>query len=258
MVFQKQRTNHNALSLICTQLPCGHKFCKKCIEEWVKRGQDKSCPQCRNPLPPGPEKRFNLGYGMFWKIRSAIDRSRPGVEPASPLASPVRRAAARDGPGSGHAERAADQGHTEAQVHCWEIYAFGWGVAQDRHLAFVYAEKAAQQGHPGCEFNLGYYYREGFGCAQSDERATEWYQKAAGHGEAVAMLNLGCLNRNGKGVPQSYEQAAKWVKKAARHGLAAAMLNLGLPTRSRCPSELYAGRGVVGEGCSSGGLNCHE
>ena len=66
--------------LICTQLPCGHKFCKKCIEEWEKqRGADKACPLCRNPLPPGPEKLFDLGYGMYMKIRGGVDRSRPGV-----------------------------------------------------------------------------------------------------------------------------------------------------------------------------------
>ena len=71
--------------LICPQLPCGHKFCKKCIEEWEKqRGADKACPLCRNPLPPGPEKLFDLGYGMYAKIKGAVDRSRPGVDETIP------------------------------------------------------------------------------------------------------------------------------------------------------------------------------
>ena len=41
---------------------------------------DKSCPLCREPLPPGPEKLFDLGHGMIMKIKGAIDRSRPGVD----------------------------------------------------------------------------------------------------------------------------------------------------------------------------------
>ena len=34
-----------------TYLPCGHKFHKKCIEQWFKQG--KTCPECRakNGLP---------------------------------------------------------------------------------------------------------------------------------------------------------------------------------------------------------------
>ena len=45
---------------------------------------DKSCPLCRKPLPPGPEKLFDLGYGMIMKIGGAIDRSRPGVDMKTP------------------------------------------------------------------------------------------------------------------------------------------------------------------------------
>ena len=45
---------------------------------------DKSCPLCRKPLPPGPDKLFDLGYGMYAKIRGAIDRSRPGVDARKP------------------------------------------------------------------------------------------------------------------------------------------------------------------------------
>ena len=35
---------------------------------------------------------------------------------------------------------AADQGHMWAQLDCGNLYGFGWGVAKDDHLAFVYYE----------------------------------------------------------------------------------------------------------------------
>ena len=43
------------------QLPCGHEYCKSCVEELRQKGVDKSCPLCRKPLPPGPDKLFDLG-----------------------------------------------------------------------------------------------------------------------------------------------------------------------------------------------------
>ena len=66
------------------QLPCGHEYCKSCVEELRQKGVDRSCPLCRKPLPPGPDKLFDLGHGMYMKIKGAIDRSRPGVDDRTP------------------------------------------------------------------------------------------------------------------------------------------------------------------------------
>ena len=54
------------------------------LEELRQKGVDKSCPLCRKPLPPGPEKLYDLGYGMIMKIKAAIDRNRPGVDHTTP------------------------------------------------------------------------------------------------------------------------------------------------------------------------------
>jgi len=39
---------------ISAQLPCGHQFCRGCIEDWAQRcpaGQDRvGCPLCRAPF----------------------------------------------------------------------------------------------------------------------------------------------------------------------------------------------------------------
>ena len=175
------------------QLPCGHKFCKKCIEEWQKKGMDNSCPLCRNPLPPGPAKLFDLGVLEYMKIRGAIDRSRPGVDEQTPWPAL-----------SGNQQRvmdqavtmlreAADQGHKLAQALYGEVYAFGQGVPKDDRLAFVYHERAAQQGHAVCQYNTGLYYLDGCGCEQNDGRSAKWFKKAARHGHTDAMYNLGIL-----------------------------------------------------------------
>ena len=116
------------------------------MEELRQKGVDKSCPLCRKRLPPGPEKLFDLGYGIYIKIARGIDRSRPGVAIRTPW--PPLSAERQDEMGQAVAmlKEAADQGHMEAQARCADLYDFGWGVAKDERLAFVYHEKAAQQG----------------------------------------------------------------------------------------------------------------
>ena len=32
------------------------------------KGVSDSCPLCRSPLPPGPEKLYELGLAVWWKI----------------------------------------------------------------------------------------------------------------------------------------------------------------------------------------------
>ena len=218
------------------QLPCGHEYCKACIEDLRQKGVDKSCPLCRKPLPPGPEKLFDLGYGMYAKIKGAIDRSRPGVTDITPW--PPLSTERQDEMDQAVAmlREAADQGHMNAQATCGNLYDFGEGVAKDDRLAFVYYEKAAQQGSVKGQHNTGVCYGRGKGCEQSYERAADWYEKAARQGIAEAMYLLGCLYRDGEGRNQSFEQAAKWFEQAARRSNASAQLSLG--------ALLVNGRGI--------------
>ena len=45
-----------------TTLPCGHAFCTACVAELRLKGVSETCPLCRSPLPPGPEKLWELGF----------------------------------------------------------------------------------------------------------------------------------------------------------------------------------------------------
>ena len=55
-----------------TTLPCGHAFCTGCVAELRAKGVSETCPLCRAPLPPGPEKLFELGYRVWAKLNRAL------------------------------------------------------------------------------------------------------------------------------------------------------------------------------------------
>ena len=54
-----------------TTLPCGHAFCTACVAELRAKGVSDACPLCRAPLPPGPEKLWELGYRVWAKLNRA-------------------------------------------------------------------------------------------------------------------------------------------------------------------------------------------
>ena len=149
------------------------------MEELRQKGVDKSCPLCRKPLPPGPEKLFSLGAGLYMKVKRAIDRRRPEDDWRNPWPALSSEHQLEIDQAVAMLREAADQGHMGAQAYCGGLYEIGRGVGRDDHLAFVYYEKSAQQGHVVSQYNVGIYYQEGHGCEQSYERAAEWCEKAA-------------------------------------------------------------------------------
>ena len=56
-----------------TVLPCGHSFCTGCVSELRAKGVSDTCPLCRAPLPPGPEKLYELGERVWLKIERVVD-----------------------------------------------------------------------------------------------------------------------------------------------------------------------------------------
>ena len=53
-------------------MPCGHAFCTACVVELRAKGVSDTCPLCRAPLPPGPEKLWELGYRVWAKPNRAV------------------------------------------------------------------------------------------------------------------------------------------------------------------------------------------
>ena len=56
-----------------TVLPCGHSFCTGCVSELRSKGVSDVCPLCRAPLPPGPEKLFELAWRVKAKLRRTAE-----------------------------------------------------------------------------------------------------------------------------------------------------------------------------------------
>ena len=197
------------------QLPCGHEYCKSCMAQLREKKVAQTCPLCRKPLPPGPDKLHDLGYRIYLKIMAVVDPGRNAdwktisLTPVQQRGMDQSRALLLE---------AAAQGHMMAQVICGDIYGFGRGVAKDERLAFVYHEKAAQQGHLSSQNNMGVHYMNGLGCEQSFERAAEWLKKAAGQGDARSMALLGGLYYNGEGVPQNHERAFQLFQQSRALG----------------------------------------
>ena len=93
---------------------------------------DKSCPLCRKPLPPGPDKLFGLGYGMYMKIKGEIDRSRPRVDTREPWPELSAKQQQEMDQAVAMLREAADQGHMEAQANLGNLYEFGLGCTMRR------------------------------------------------------------------------------------------------------------------------------
>ena len=55
-----------------TRLPCGHSFCTGCVAELRSKGVSQACPLCRAPLPPGPEKLFELAERVWQRLDRAL------------------------------------------------------------------------------------------------------------------------------------------------------------------------------------------
>ena len=58
-----------------TRLPCGHSFCTGCVSDLRSKGVTETCPLCRAPLPPGPEKLYELGMRVWVKLQRAVGTS---------------------------------------------------------------------------------------------------------------------------------------------------------------------------------------
>ena len=61
------------------RLPCGHSFCTGCVGELRSKGVSETCPLCRAPLPPGPEKLYELAERVWAKLTRALDLSYTGT-----------------------------------------------------------------------------------------------------------------------------------------------------------------------------------
>jgi len=134
-------------------------------------------------------------------------------------------------------EKAAKQGHPEAQFETARCYYFGEGTEEDAAEAAVWFEKAAMQGHVEAPFYLGGLYWFGEDFERDEKKALNWWFLGASNGEPDCQHNLAAHYFSlGEKDPANYRKAYYWYRQAAEHGLPGDQYMVGLMCES--------GRGV--------------
>jgi len=168
-----------------TTLPCAHVFHAACVAELRKFKLKQSCPLCRAPLPPGPEKLHEDATLRYFVIERRVER---GKASWSALTKDEQQELQTVVDGW---RAAAAQGHVQAQYYLGFMLAKGRGVAQSDAEAARWYRKAADQGHAHAQHDLGINIMLSQGSAQSDAEAMRWFRKAADQGLAHAQFSLG-------------------------------------------------------------------
>ena len=94
-------------------------------------------------------------------------------------------------------------------LSCWN----GIEIEKDDQKAVKWYQKAAEQGHTDAQYNLALCYKNGIGVEKDEQKAVEWYQKAAEQRDAWAQYNLALCCMNGTGVEKNEQKAVEWYKK---------------------------------------------
>jgi hypothetical protein len=98
------------------------------------------------------------------------------------------------------------------------MYSSGDGTPLDFAQAAAWFEKAAEQGHSAAQLNLGILLYQGQGIAKDAVKAAALFRQAADRGTADAQFYLGVMYFHGDGVAQDVIQAYAWLDRAASSG----------------------------------------
>ena len=77
------------------------------------------------------------------------------------------------------------------------MYYRGIGIDKDYARAAALFEKAAEQGHGNAQYSLAVMYAFGQNKPKDYDKALEWFRKSAAQGIAQAQFNLGVFYENG-------------------------------------------------------------
>lgn len=98
------------------------------------------------------------------------------------------------------------------------MYYDGYGTEEDYHKSAYWYQKAAEHGHTSAQIELARMYSRGDGVAQNHDESIKWYKKAANQGSLLAQTGLAMMYYDGKDVEQNYTQAFKWLNKIVESG----------------------------------------
>ena len=104
---------------------------------------------------------------------------------------------------------------TDSYVHSKYSPYFAAGIKKDDTKSFPWYEKAAQQGHLDAQMHLSAAYKNGYGVAKNPEKSFYWVKMAAEQEKDwMAMWFLAEDYQEGYGTPTDLQKALYWAKKA--------------------------------------------
>lgn len=115
-------------------------------------------------------------------------------------------------------EKAAEQGHADAQYYCGTKYDLGIYTEVNHEKALCWYEKAAEQGHADAQIRCGWMYNLGKGTKKNRAKALYWSEKAAEQGDADIQFQCGVIYLDGENKTADIQKAYYWIKKAAEQG----------------------------------------
>ena len=120
----------------------------------------------------------------------------------------------------------ADKNDVDAQFELGKHYARGEN--SDVVQAAKWYQKAAEQGHADAQYELAWMYFNCNGVPCDEIQAVAWARRAANQNNARALYFLGyCCCHGRGGMPEDETQGVKWWRQAATLGYARAQYVLG-------------------------------
>lgn len=105
------------------------------------------------------------------------------------------------------------------------------GVLLDRSRRYaearIWYERAAAQGHANAQFNMAMLHRRGQGAERSDAAAMGWLERAAAQGDGIAAWHAGEICEDVASPLYDAAQAERWYALALERGVAEAAFRLG-------------------------------
>ena len=132
---------------------------------------------------------------------------------------------------------AAERGDREAMFQLAMFRFGGRSAARDQADGVALLTKAAQLGHGAASYDLGLLYLEGQQFPQDFTRAAELFLAAARAGISEAQFALAMLYREGRGVAKDEREVARWLAAGALAGNLDAMVEYAI--------ALFNGTGVA-------------
>ena len=131
-------------------------------------------------------------------------------------------------------------GDVDSQKYLIELYQFGGGCieANDEKVAY-WAERAAENGDSQAMCKIGNMYLNGRGVKQNCKKALYWLEKATAQGEADAACSIGYYYN----LQKQYKTAAKWYRTGAELRIDWRNKKLGGKTAPLTASDLFNNNG---------------